>query len=113
MIPQYSMHPFRELFKQHITITDNRNKLPQQPNCPPFLKIPNVVFEVCYEMFTCKQGQKHLHFLIILIAASALFLQFLKLFDKGYILYKHHFSERVLCSDWSDDPVCCDWSTLF
>jgi len=30
--------------------------------------------------------------------------------EKCYIYQS--FVIGLLCSDWSDDPVCCDWSTL-
>jgi len=61
-----------------------------------------------YNRLTCTQGQKLFNFLIIYIAESALFSQCLIWFSKPFSLSKPHLSESLLCSDWSDGPVCCD-----
>jgi len=68
------------------------------------LKVPNFALEVFYKRFTCIQGRK---ILIIYIAA-----QCLQQFDKGLNLSKPLISKSLPCSDCSDVPVCCDWSTL-
>jgi len=31
---------------------------------------------------------------------------------KGFSFSKPLVSKNLLCSDWSDGPVCCDWFTL-
>jgi len=62
------------------------------------VKVPlNAILKVYYNRFTCIQGKS----MIIYIAASAHFLQCLKLFEKRFP------------SDWSDGSVCCDWLTAY
>jgi len=50
-------------------------------------------------------------YIFLYYTASALFSECLKWFDKGFSLSKPLLSNSLLCSDWSDGPVCCDWLT--
>jgi len=75
----------------------------QCPYCA-ILNVTSFVLKVSYSRFTFIQGQKTLYFSHNMHAASALFSQSLKRFDEGFGL----LSESLLCSDWSDGPVCCD-----
>jgi len=71
------------------------------------------LLKVSYNSLAYIQGQFFLNFLIIYIAASLLLSHCLKQFDKGFSLSKPLLYESLLCSDWSDGPVCCDWSTAY
>jgi len=45
---------------------------------------------------------------MIYISAYPLLLKCLKHFDKGFGLSKLLLSERLVYSNWSEDPLCCD-----
>jgi len=121
---------------QPVTHMRSTNSKPQPSNQVPKDKIkffPTVVFKIksnqsFFKLFLysfkvkvanfvlesptiCLKGQKHFNFLIIYIETSALFSQCLKQFDKRFNLSKPLLSESLLCSDWSDGPVC--WSTAY
>jgi len=65
-----------------------------------------------YNRFTSIQGQKTLTFSHN-IHCTPHFTHCLKEFDKGFTLSKPRLSEGLLYSDWSDGPICCDWSTTY
>jgi len=83
--------------------------------CPYYaiVKVPNVVFEFSYNWFTCIRGRTLLTFFNnINFSISSFFSQSLIRLNQGLSLSKPLISKSLLYLDWSDDPVCCDWSTL-
>jgi len=70
--------------------------------CPFYaiLKVP------CFVGFLQYLHAKHFNFLLIYIAASPHLSKSLKT-----VCSKIQSLESLLCSEWSDDSVCCDWFT--
>ncbi len=69
-----------------------------------FLGVPN-------NRLTCMQGQKNT---FIVLKYAFIFSFFAH--DSQTVRSKIHFSKPLLCvtlicGDWSDEPVCCDWSS--
>jgi len=74
--------------------------------CPYYaiLKVPNFVLEVSYNRIPCK----HFFFFLFNIHCSiTVFYTEFKRFNKISGLAKPLLSKNLLCSDWSDGPICC------
>jgi len=78
--------------------------------CYAILKVLYFVLQVSQQVYTHPRSKNI--FLIIYTTHHRIFQRVWKRFIQRLSLSKPLFSESLLCSDWSDGPVCCDWSIL-
>ncbi len=60
---------------------------------------------------TCMQGQKTLSLSYIMHLFTLFAQRFPNHFSSAINFSKPLLCVTLICDDWSDDPVCCDWST--